>query len=107
MKKSDLYGFYGMNLGLVHSQVEEALGICLEARESGYYGGDYYLLKGDDISLVLQENFVEDDGELTEDDYPDASILLYVNATAELADKYRKLLVNKLENVSLLKSENY
>ena len=50
--------------------------MTMETHESEYRGGDYFRLEKDGVKLVLQKNFMEDDGDVTEAEYPDADVLL-------------------------------
>jgi hypothetical protein len=73
---------FGWRAGRI-DDVAEALAVCLsvelEPRHSLYYG-DYYLWKEPDGGeLVLQENFMEDDGELTAPEYGDYPVFVFAS----------------------------
>ncbi len=67
--------------------VEKALGIELIAHDSEYHGGDYFKMSSPEFNVVLQTNFMEDDGETTAAQYRDALLLLYINGDAGIVDK--------------------
>lgn len=78
-KKANLFGLEVGELHSARKQVEKILGLALDAHESEYYGGDYFKTSGTDFSVVLQTNFMEDDGEPTEAEFPGATLLVFVN----------------------------
>ena len=77
----------------VRSEIESVLAVRLVAHESDYHGGDYFKGAIDGVDLVLQTNFVEDDGEPTEAEFPDAAVLLYVNGAQAAVDGLREVLL--------------
>ena len=87
MKKAILLAPRGSTLDEVRVAVEAAFKFSLSAHESAYHGGDYFRGEIDEISFLLQANFVEDDGEVTEAEFPDADFLLYVNGGAAGVDE--------------------
>lgn len=86
-KKANLFSFNELNLLEAKSLLEEVLEVALVAHESEYHGGDYFKMSSSDINIVLQTNFMEDDGETTEAEYPDALLLLYINGDEIVVDK--------------------
>ncbi len=104
MKTYDLYSAKKSNLDFVRGQVEVALKIVLEERNSTYQGGVYYRC-GDKNSehFVLKNNLDPFDGDVAEQAFPNSSVLLYVNATEHSSE-----LFNKLENdFVLLRHEDF
>ncbi|HEU4458235.1 MAG TPA: hypothetical protein VFR90_03865 [Methylibium sp.] len=90
MTEARLYGASSLDLEEGCALLQAAVAARFEAHESLYRGGKYYRLRTrDDVELVLQLNFIEDDGEATESDFPQATLLLYVhgnnNAVASTA----------------------
>ena len=79
MKKANLFAIAAPDLEQAKFAVESALKVQLSAHESEYHGGEYYRGECAGVSLVLQENFVEDDGEPTEAEFPLAKLLLYID----------------------------
>ncbi len=79
MKKANLFAIAAADLEQAKFAVESALKVQLNAHESEYHGGEYYRGECAGVSLVLQENFVEDDGEPTEAEFPLVPLLLYVD----------------------------
>lgn len=107
MKKVDLYSLPTADIDAARQCVEEAFALQMEPHESDYRGGAYYRFTEGDSGLVLQENFLDDDGERVERQFPDATILLYVNAEAAQAAEYGRLLKGKMEGATLLRSDDY
>lgn len=106
MKKSILLAVEAADIEQAKMVVESATGSTFAAHQSDYHGGSYFRSQSSDISLVLQENFIEDDGEPTEAAFPEAKLLVYVDGGATDADK----VVAKLEAaqaVRVLRSSIY
>lgn len=87
MKKSLLLGVAALNLNAVKSGVESSLDLSLMEHDSEYHGGVYFRGYCDGVSLVVQTNFVEDDGETTEAEFPDAAYLIYLEGESETVDQ--------------------
>ncbi|MBC3456574.1 MULTISPECIES: hypothetical protein [Pseudomonas] len=78
----DLYGAKDLGLLSAKVNVERTLGEALEERDSSYQGGVYYMLGGGDAeNFVLKLNIDPFDGDAVEENYPDYTVLLYINAT--------------------------
>lgn len=93
-----LYGWRTRDIDDVAYALEQRLGIDLEPR-SGLYFGDYYGWDDPERGeLVLQENLVEDDGELTAPDHPGHRVLLH----ASLCDPSAHELIAALTDTDLL-----
>lgn len=107
MKKSNLFGAAAQELDVARAAVENALGAVMEMHESEYRGGDYFLLEKEGAKLVLQTNFTEDDGEVTEAEYPDAGVLLYVDGESGAVDGLVTLVAEHLSSFRLLRTSSY
>lgn len=107
MKKSNLFGAAAQELDAARAAVENALGAVMEMHESEYRGGDYFLLEKEGAKLVLQTNFTEDDGEVTEAEYPDAGVLLYVDGESSAVDGVVTLVTERLRSFRLLRTGSY
>ncbi len=61
-------------------EVEQALGVTLEPRDS-LYRGEYYNYRGEGPDhIILQQNFIEDDDGLpTDNEHPRYVVLLYAS----------------------------
>jgi hypothetical protein len=92
-KRSVVFDIAGSDLDKVRSEVESVLAVRLIAHESDYHGGDYFKGTLGGVSLVLKSNFLEDDGELSEAEFPDAAFLLYVNGAQSAVDGLRQVLL--------------
>ncbi|BCJ06921.1 hypothetical protein PRtIB026_A33340 [Pseudomonas sp. RtIB026] len=78
----DLYGAKGLGLLSAKVNVERTLGEAFEERDGSYQGGIYYMLGGGDAeNFVLKLNVDPFDGDAVEQNYPDYTVLLYINAT--------------------------
>ena len=81
------------DLDSARTRVETALRVKLAPHESYYMGGDYYRGEHKDFALILQENFLEDDGEPTNREFPMVETLLYVSGEQSAVDSVVRLLV--------------
>jgi hypothetical protein len=104
-KRAELFGIDDGELDGTRKQVEKILELSLEAHESEYHGGDYFKLSGADFNIVLQTNFIEDDGEPTEAEFPGVAILLYVNGERNCVDRMRAVLCQN--GLKLLRSSTF
>ena len=107
MKKSNLFGVSALELDAARTVVEQVLGAALEAHESEYRGGDYFRLEKDGAKLVLQANFLEDDGETAEAEYPNADVLLYIDGDASAVDGLAALFAERQDSFRLLRTSSY
>jgi hypothetical protein len=78
MKKATLFAMEVPDVEQARLAVESALKAKLDAHQSDYHGRNYYRGNFSGAGLILQENFIEDDGEPTEAEFPSAKLLLYV-----------------------------
>ena len=106
-KKSNLFGAPLLELDAARSAVERALGTPMELHESAYRGGDYFRLEKTGVKLVLQTNFMEDDGEVAEAEYPDADVLLYLDGDSTDVDGMAALVTARLNSFKLLRTSTY
>ena len=106
MKKSYLFGASGLELDVAKSAVEQALGATLEAHESDYHGGDYFRFERDGTKLRVQLNFMEDDGETAEAEYPE-TVLLYLDGEATKAESLAALVSERLSLFRQLRTSSY
>lgn len=106
-KKSNLFGASLLELNTARSAVERALGTPMESHESAYRGGEYFRLEKTGVKLVLQTNFMEDDGEVAEAEYPDADVLLYLDGDAKDVDGVATLITAQLNSFKLLRTSTY
>lgn len=83
---------------------ETAFNFSLSAHESAYHGGEYFRGEFEGVDFLLQANFVEDDGEATEAEFPDARFLLYVNGGSAGVDGIQESL---LTLGKILRSSHY
>lgn len=93
MQKECLFSSNKTTLNEAKVHLEVVLGILFRAHSSDYHGGDYFKTATVDFNVVLQENFVEDDGETTEADFPDVSLLLYINGSPAEVDRLSALVM--------------
>jgi hypothetical protein len=107
MKKSNLFGASALDLDAAKLAVEHAFSAAMEAHESAYRGGDYFRLGRDGTELLLQTNFMEDDGEVTEAEHAEAQVLLYVDGEAENVDRVAAAIAKRLSSFRLLRASSY
>ena len=106
MNSFDLYGWKTGDLENLKYKVENVIGIELELHESVYHGGEYYLhgkLEEENFSLEYNKDLDED--EPNEADYPEYTLLLYVNRTTRSED-LRKIIETGIEDVKFLRHED-
>lgn len=102
---SYLFGFQEQDIDEVCKRVEQALGIRMEARESFFHGGDYCRYSGEGHGeLILQMNRDLVDDTLAEPDFPDVTMLLYVDGTLWGAE-IEKALAKHIPDMRLLSRE--
>lgn len=102
MKTYDLYGLTNGSLEDVRSNVEKALPVKFEPHESSFIG-DYFLADmANDENIQIRKNIDPIDGEPAEGQYPEASILIYVNGT-ERADEVAQKLDSQMPEIKHLR----
>jgi hypothetical protein len=87
MSYYDLYGINKLGMKEARQAVEECLGVSLSENDSDYQGGVYYTygdLSGEHLILKLNKDPFEE--EPAEDEFPQHSIVLYVNDTSRSYD---------------------
>lgn len=107
MKRAILLDAEELNLDDAKAKIEGALGLTLVLHESDYHGGSYFRYDSDNASLILQDNFVEDDGEATEAAFPLSKVLVYLNGNAESVDDLVAKLTEKSRLAVVLRSSTY
>ena len=91
-KRAMLLDAKELDLVRAKEKFEAALDLKLVPHESEYHGGSYFRYDFDGISLILKENFVEDDGETAEAEFPLSKVLVYLSGEAEtVSDLVTKL----------------
>ena len=78
-RTSARYGWKARQIDDVAGALAACLGVELEPRHSLYYGDYYGWNEPDGGELILQENFPEDDGELTAPEYADYPVFLFAS----------------------------
>ncbi|MCC8442378.1 MULTISPECIES: hypothetical protein [Xanthomonas] len=104
MKKSLLVEIVASSLSEARNLFDSSYGILLDAHESEYRGGEYFRCEIDGVVLALQENFLEDDGEKTEAEFPKSEYLLYMDGDDVAVDK---VLSRISEGKKILRSSVY
>lgn len=99
-----LYGTHEASIDSVKAELEPIFGIVLEERESSYQAGVYYICgnRGSE-QFLLKRNIDPFDGEPVEQDFPDYSVIFYINATARASDLIA--LASSNSNFKLLRQE--
>jgi len=107
MKKSNLFGASALELEAARATIEYVVNAALVAHESEYRGGGYFLVEAEGAKLILQANIMEDDGEVTEAEYPDVKVLLYVDGDAINVDRIAALFAERQDAFKLLRASSY
>jgi hypothetical protein len=92
-RKANLLGLEVGELHAVRERVESILGLSLDAHDSEYHGGDYFKTSAADYNVVVQTNFVEQDGEPTEAEFPNETLLVFVNGDEATVDRMSAVLL--------------
>lgn len=104
MSRFDVYGFRGMTLDEARDQVQRALGVALELRESEWWGGVYYCRRrGTARDLMLYSNV---SGEWSGPEHREFRVILQVNDVPEM-DAIRQRLTAGGPDPVLLRSNEY
>lgn len=107
MKRAVLLDAEELNIDDAKVKVEEVLGLKLVPHESDYHGGNYFRYDSDGSSLILQDNFVEDDGEATEAEFPLSKVLIYLSGGTDAVDDLLAKLTEKDRIAVVLRSSTY
>nr|WP_157503960.1 hypothetical protein [Luteibacter rhizovicinus] len=107
MKKAVLLDAEELNLEDAKVKIEAALDLKLLTHESDYHGGSYFRYDSDGSSLILQDNFVEDDGETTEAEFPLSKVLIYLSGGAVAVDDLVAKLTERSRPAVVLRSSTY
>lgn len=86
MPIDDLYGFTGDELEAIRGMIERALRITLHKDRNQYRGIFYSVQDLDGETFILQRNWEPLDNEPMEEQYPDMSVLLYVQNTRRASE---------------------
>jgi hypothetical protein len=105
--KSVLLDINQEDLDYAKDKVEGSLGLSLVLHESEYHGGNYFRYDADNVSLLLQENFVEDDGERTEAEFPDSRLLIRIDGSVEVVSRMEATLTEGGASIRVLRARIY
>lgn len=101
-RRFDLYGCSNIALDDVAGLAGDVLQVVFELHDSSYRGGDYFLWRGTNgEEIILQRNFEDDEGYLSEPDNPSFSVLLYASGLGEAGYE----LLAGIDGVRLLRTE--
>ncbi|RZD71844.1 hypothetical protein C0Q57_05975 [Streptomyces albidoflavus] len=79
-----LYGSKSLDLQAARDNLAASLGISFSCRESDFKGGEYYLARRQGFEkLTIEANWMDEDGEFVEQDFPDFPVLVYVSNPVE------------------------
>lgn len=97
-----LYGMEGWALSEAARSIATVLGVDFSVRNSSYKGGDYYFYRGvGRLEISIEGNVCDDEDILTEPEFPQCGVLVYVNCS--ISEVEQKL--STLENLQLLRAE--
>ncbi|MEW1751558.1 hypothetical protein ACIQU1_23040 [Streptomyces angustmyceticus] len=102
---SDRFNLHGLrrdNLDEAKRLISDTLGVEFTPKESSFRGGAYFSHRGSDrFEVTIERNFTDDEGILSEPEFPLHSTLIFVSyATSEVEG-----LLNALGEIDLLRSE--
>lgn len=107
MGKEVLLSIASPKIELARSVLEGIVGCKFAVHQSDYRGGDYFRCKVDSVEVVLQENFIEDDGEPTEAAFPSDKLLVYLDGPDDTVEKLCARLLAGDAPMSTLRSNHY
>lgn len=87
--------------------IEQVLGCRFSAHQSDYRGGDYHRCDFESVEMVLQENFIEDDGERTEASFPEVKLIVYLDGPRDRVERLHARLLAADAPVATLRSSGY
>lgn len=97
---SELYGWRAGALEEIAQRTGQALGVTFELHDSDYWGGDYFLWRGEGAKLTIQRNFRDDEGYLVEEAFASHPVISFAT---RLGDDRRRSL-QAVPGVELLRS---
>ena len=83
MKAHQLFGSTSMALRDATAVLAQVLGKQFVLHDSDYRGGEYFRLEHEGVALVLQRNFEDEEGVLTESSHQGVRLLLYLDGEAK------------------------
>lgn len=79
----NLYGVSSLSLRELSSELSNLLNLDFSRRESSYKGGEYFIAaptQGGEI--LVESNWTDEDGHLSEPQHSEFPVLVYANATS-------------------------
>jgi hypothetical protein len=107
MDREVLLSIASPEIELARSTLEGIVGCKLAVHQSDYRGGDYFRCEVDRVELVLQENFIEDDGEPTEAAFASDKLLVYLDGPDDSVEKLCARLLAGDAHMATLRSNRY
>ncbi|WP_158717553.1 hypothetical protein [Streptomyces sp. NRRL WC-3744] len=102
MARFALFGFRDPDLPRVAHLIGDALTVHLDMRESSFKGGEYFLHRDvDGREISVEGNVRDEEGILTEPDFPAYAVLIYVNYSNLLAESR----ISKIDGLEFLRVE--
>ncbi|MFN8081119.1 MAG: hypothetical protein U0Q19_16300 [Kineosporiaceae bacterium] len=83
MMRSYTFGAHG-DMDSVQQRLGRLWGVTLQLHDSSFRGGDFYMIRTRELEIIVQRNFIEDDGELSEPGLPDHSVVVYISQDVAL-----------------------
>ena len=83
MKAHQLFGSTSLALLDATALLAQVLGKQFVLHDSDYRGGEYFRLEHEGVTLVLQRNFADEEGVLTESSHQSVQLVLYLDGEAK------------------------
>lgn len=87
----------------VAALLEQVLGRQFVLHGSDYRGGEYFRLEHEGVTLVLQRNFADEEGVLTESSHQGVRLLLYLDGEAKSVEAISLAVVGGATSFHLLR----
>ena len=105
MKAHQLLGSKSMALRDTAALLEQVLGKQFVLHDSDYRGGEYFRLEYQGVTLMLQRNFEDEEGALSEPSHQDVRLLLYLDGEVKSVDVMSLAIVGSAASFRLLRED--
>lgn len=103
MKAHQLFGSTSMALRDATAVLAQVLGKQFVLHDSDYRGGEYFRLEHEGVALVLQRNFEDEEGVLTESSHQGVRLLLYLDGEVKSVEVMSLAIVGGAASFRLLR----
>ena len=103
MKAHQLFGSTSLALLDATALLAQVLGKQFVLHDSDYRGGEYFRLEHEGVTLVLQRNFADEEGVLTESSHQSVQLVLYLDGEAKSVETISLAIVAGATSFHLLR----